>query len=317
MGHPDTTGVQSVDYFVTSDVEVSGAERHYSEKLHRMTSLGTVFQDEFAQAAALQRDSPRTVLLNRARFIEDVRLPKGAHLYVVHAPLSHLHFSFDEVLRMVLLKDRLGHIIILSGEQPHENWKREFFGRWNSHSAELEARVIFVVPRSDEELSEVLLAAHVLLDPFPVTGEHCLVLLHALSIGLPVVTMPSSALSGRLALALYNRMDYGMHDSPGAAFSELSASESEARPPPLSREFAQQVPVRESPAALVVHSAHDYVTMVLRLTHQPKLRAHHSINLLNRRHLLFGHDEAEVLADWQAFFHSAMANSTTHGLRTV
>jgi predicted O-linked N-acetylglucosamine transferase (SPINDLY family) len=319
FGHPDTTGVHSVDYYVTSDVEIPGAEHRYTEKLHRMRSLGTVFEDNFAQSAALQRDSPRTVLLIRARFTESVHLPKGAHLYVVQAPLNHLHFSFDDVLRLILLKDRLGYVIMLNNQQPHDHWKRKFFERWSSHSVELETRVLFVVPRSDEELSEVLLAAHVLLDPFPVTGEHFLVLLHALSIGLPVITMPSSVLGGRMALALYNRMDYGMHNSPGAAFGDVSVSVTDL----LLEETAGSTvkpftaPVRESSAALVVHDVHDYVTMALRLTHQPKLRAHHSVNLLDRRHLLFGHDQAVVLADWEDFIHSAVANSSTYVLNTV
>jgi predicted O-linked N-acetylglucosamine transferase (SPINDLY family) len=174
--------------------------------------------------------------------------------------------------------------------------------------------VLFVVPRTDQELSNVLSVAHVLLDPFPVSGSSLHVLLQALSIGLPVVTKPSSLLGGRLALGLYRLIDYGLHDSPGAAFSSSEAAgEGGGELSDLSSESA----VRESVASLVVDSVHDYVTMALRLTHQPKLRSHHSLNLLNRRHLLFGENDATVLSDWQFFVRSALTNSTTYALRSM
>ena len=42
-GHPDTTGIPTIDYFVSSDIEVPGAEAHYSEQLFKLRGLGTHF----------------------------------------------------------------------------------------------------------------------------------------------------------------------------------------------------------------------------------------------------------------------------------
>ena len=35
-GHPDTTGIPNMDYFISSDlIEADGAEKHYSETLYK------------------------------------------------------------------------------------------------------------------------------------------------------------------------------------------------------------------------------------------------------------------------------------------
>ena len=58
-GHPDTTGIPTIDYFVSSDIEVPGAQAHYSEKLFKLKGLGTHFTrpaaPEYAADAAAAR----------------------------------------------------------------------------------------------------------------------------------------------------------------------------------------------------------------------------------------------------------------------
>jgi protein O-GlcNAc transferase len=72
--------------------------------------------------------------------------------------------------------------------------------------------------------------------------------LKALSIGLPVITMPSEYMAGRFTLAHYEVMKY-----------------------------------RE----LIVHSVHDYVTLALEIAHKPKLRQQYVSDILDRVHHLF------------------------------
>ncbi len=154
-----------------------------------------------------------------------------------------------------------------------------------------------------------------MLDPFPAAADFSSSLA-ALSLGLPVVTMPSDRLAGRFAMGLYRMMNFGFHDSPQ---SDLIAEDAVGEAP--SREASSSAPERpfaaaaagsrESSSALVVHTAHDYLTMALRLTHQPKLRAQLVQNLLSRRQLLFAPVHAEnALADWREFLHEALHNAT-------
>ena len=42
LGHPDTTGVGSIDYFMGSDIEPPEAKAKYTEKLVRMRNLGII-----------------------------------------------------------------------------------------------------------------------------------------------------------------------------------------------------------------------------------------------------------------------------------
>lgn len=109
MAHPDSTGVQNIDYFLSSSVELPNADTHYSEKLYRMSGLGTVLIDLplYSSLTPAQHSSPRTALLDRARIIEQIGLPRAAHLYIIAQPLYRLHSKFDHVLSRILLQVRL------------------------------------------------------------------------------------------------------------------------------------------------------------------------------------------------------------------
>lgn len=61
---------------------------------------------------------------------------------------------------------------------------------------------------------------------------------------------------------------------------------------------------------LVVSSLQEYVSLAVRLTHQPKLRLFHSERILARRHRLFQQDPAALLAQWKLFAHLALHNAT-------
>src|SRR5262249_44422146 len=68
-GHPVTTGLPAVDYFLSSnDLEMDGAEAHYTEELVRLARLGVVYD----------RPVPPSPRKDRAAF----GLPENAHLYV-------------------------------------------------------------------------------------------------------------------------------------------------------------------------------------------------------------------------------------------
>lgn len=301
LGHPDTTGVQSVDYFLSSDVELPGAESHYSEQLYRMRNFGTKFIDDYSQAVTLQKNSPRTVLLNRAKLTEDFHIPKSAHLYVVVQSVSKLHYSFDDAIRSILSMDRLGYLLIVNEQPMLAHWRQLFLARLTSkkHAPDMEDRILFYSPSSRGDLMNVLMVSHVMLDPFLV-NENFHILLQALSVGLPVVTMPSGVLGGRFALALYRMLDYGRADSPNALYVEQQQANDTAA------SAAAAESADRSTAALIVDSLQDYITAALRLTHQPKLRAHHSNNILNSRHRLFEVNETSLWEEWRTFLKTAM-----------
>jgi hypothetical protein len=124
--------------------------------------------------------------------------------------------------------------------------------------------------------------------------------LEALAIGVPVVTMPSAShIGGRFTLALYHMLGYGLE---GTTYSPLSVSDVEA------------TDVEYAP--LVVKSVQEYVSLAIRLTHQPKLRQYHSENILRRRHRLFSVDTASIAAQWKLFAYRALQNVSETSFRS-
>jgi hypothetical protein len=330
MGHPDTTGIASMDYFLSIDAESIGAEAHYTERLHTMRGLGTVFVDTYRNfAPQAGSDTSRTALLNRARVFEALGFPRAAHLYLIAQPLYRLHASFDAVLSKILLQDRLGYVVVMDSGAMRASMQKLLTARLlGGYSEEVKSRLIYYQPSTYADYMTVVSAAHVMLDPFPVSG--LLPCLQALAVGVPVITMPSDRLGGRFALALYKQMNFGLAGSrgfgaDGSDLGDLSPTaspvSSSARPlgaagasPITSTTSAKQniyAEVSDDPRAvsLVVRSPSEYVSLALALTHKPKLRDGVASELLSeeRRGRLFAQQGTtvyeEVVEDWMHFLH--------------
>jgi hypothetical protein len=106
LGHPDTSALPAVDYALSSHFEPAGAQGNYTETLYKMPYFGTQFVDSYLALAQVAQSAPRTVILNRAKYVEKLQIPKSAHLYIISHSLCKLHPQFDEVLTRILLQDR-------------------------------------------------------------------------------------------------------------------------------------------------------------------------------------------------------------------
>ena len=273
IGDGDTSGVPSIDYIIVSDnVGLALPDTSYSETVFKMRGLGTVFADNYAEASLLLSKSPRSALLERARFAEMLGLPRAAHLYAVANSLQSLHPKFDDVLVKILSQDRLGYVIILDAAN-RTTLQRQYLRRLADQSGKLdlessgggvfvvEQRVVFYSSVDREKNLYAIAAAHVLLEPLRTSGF--LGTLQALALGIPVVSLkdPESRMSGRFGQALYSMMNY---------------------------------------SKLVVATTGEYVQTALQLVHNNKLRAEHSQQLFQRRASLFG-DAVRVAEDWDNF----------------
>lgn len=112
--------------------------------------------------------------------------------------------------------------------------------------------------------------------------------LHALSMGVPVITLPTPILAGRLTLALYAVMGLQRDDAFAAPAGSGSGSAS-------------------SP---IVSTINEYVTLALQLTHQPQLRSHYCSLILQQRYKLFQNRSDRIFQDWHSFMTSALINSS-------
>ena len=88
-GHPITTGIPNLDYFLSSaDLEPDGAEGHYTERLVKLKSLTSYYYRPTLTAPALTR--------------ADFGLSTNHTLYVCPQTLFKIHPEFDAILAGIL-----------------------------------------------------------------------------------------------------------------------------------------------------------------------------------------------------------------------
>lgn len=191
-GHPVTTGSPVMDYFISSDTaEGFDSEQHYSEQLKKFRVLN-VFYHRPSEPAA--RD--------HAYF----KLDPTRNVYLCFQSLFKFHPDFDEILVGILKKDPQGDIVLMEGRYPA--WTQALQDRLRPQLGTDLARVKFLPPQSHADFLSLHRLADVSLDPLHFGGGNTTY--EALSIGLPVVTLPSEFLRCRLTYAMYQQM--GIND---------------------------------------------------------------------------------------------------------
>jgi predicted O-linked N-acetylglucosamine transferase (SPINDLY family) len=188
-GHPVTTGLPYIDYFLSSAlIEVDGAARHYSEEL--------VLLPESCGYVCYSRP-PQPQGIDRSRY----GVGADQRIYACPQSLFKLHPDFDQLLGSILRADPQGVALFI--ESPAE-LRPALMERWREVLGDVLDRIRFVPRCSYESYLELLAAADVLLDPPHFSGGNSS--LEALAVGTPIVTLPGPYAKSRLTLASYKRM---------------------------------------------------------------------------------------------------------------
>jgi len=191
-GHPITTGVPNVDYFLSCDgAEPTGpqdAEGQYSEALVRLDGYPFSYPRPPMPAPAGER----------AGF----DLPEDANLYFLAQNLFKIHPDMDAALRQILEGDPKGCLVLLEGHDP--GWGEAVRARFAATLGEKAARVVFLARQSHDDYMRLLSLADVVLDSYPFSGGNTTY--QAIAMGAPVVTCPGRYLRGRFSMATFERM---------------------------------------------------------------------------------------------------------------
>jgi predicted O-linked N-acetylglucosamine transferase (SPINDLY family) len=188
-GHPVTSGIPTLDYFLSSDLlEADGADEHYTERLVRLKTLPIYYY----------RPRLPEPLPGRDRF----GLPDDRTLYACPQSLFKLHPDFDGLLGGILRGDPRGLVVLLHGRHPH--WDELLRQRFAATIPDVVDRVRFLPPLAHADFLALGAIADVLLDPPHFGGGNTSY--EALAAGTPIVTLPSPYLRGRITLALYRQM---------------------------------------------------------------------------------------------------------------
>ena len=191
-GHPVTTGIPTVDYYLSSaDLEPSGSEAEYSERLVRLTHLPTYYYKPLVELDGRERE----------RFGFD----DSSRLYVCPQMLFKIHPDFDPILGDILRRDPRGVLVLVEGIPGVESRRmvllRERLARAAPDVAE---RIVFLPFLDGTDFLRLLAAADALLDPIYFGGGNTSY--EAFAVGVPIVTWPGPFARGRTTFACYRRM---------------------------------------------------------------------------------------------------------------
>jgi len=192
FGHPDTTGLPTIDWFVSSALfEPPGAEAHYSERLWCIPEVGTLaWYRQPAPAAPLPRAG--------------LGVPEQAHFHLCAQALFKLHPGFDALIEEILVADPQAHVGLVHGT------REAFAPRLTERFARrpgLDLARVHVLPRvSSSDFHRLLAAADVVLDTTHFNGMNTS--LEAFAQGKPVITLPGSLQRGRHTAAMYARLGH-------------------------------------------------------------------------------------------------------------
>jgi predicted O-linked N-acetylglucosamine transferase (SPINDLY family) len=197
-GHPDTTGLDTIDYFLSNEwVDVPDCQDHYTETPILLPGLHTHYYRP-----------PIVPGTSRA----SLGLPEHMPLLVCAQTMFKFHPEFDSIVHRLLSRNPTARLAVIDAGTLFKN-------AWLERMRRLDPKIlsqIIVMPRmASTNFMAFMGLADVVLDTPVFSGGNTS--LEAFSIGIPVVTFPSPFLRGRFTAAFYKFM----------GFTELIASDVE------------------------------------------------------------------------------------------
>jgi len=191
FGHPDTTGIPAMDWFVSSDLyEPEGAEAHYSERLFRLRDAGTL---AYYYRPALQQPAKTRVQLG---------LPAEGTVYLCPQTLFKVHPDMDALVAGILAGDPAARVVFLEGKYP--SWADLLRERLHAAVPGAAGRIAFLPQMGAADFVNLLALADVVLDTPHFNGMNTS--LEAFAMGAPIVTLPGAYQRGRHTAGMYRRM---------------------------------------------------------------------------------------------------------------
>lgn len=197
-GHPVTSGLTTIDYFVSErDMEPADAALHYTEKLILLAGMPAyqVSPDRVQAPTAGHRS-------DRAAFGFD----PDWHLYGCLQSIANYQPGFDLLIAQILRRDPQGRMVIRA---QYPSWGQLWTARFGSAYPDVAKRVILLPELSQERYLTLLHTLDVALDP--PTYAHGHNTYDALLAGTPVVTLPGPCMRSRRTLAYLRKI--GMLDT--------------------------------------------------------------------------------------------------------
>lgn len=210
-GHPSTTGMPSIDYFLSSELmETEQADAHYSEKLIRLPNLSIHYSPPTVAPEALDR---RTLGLS-----------EDGVLFFCPQSLQKYLPQHDELFVRIALQVPRAQFVFLSHHKCQrltEQIQTRLLRAFSANSISASDRIVFLPRLTAAQFRAMSVIADICLDTPDWSG--CNSSLELLECGLPIVTLPGEFMRGRHTYAILTMMgiDELIADSP-EAYIELA-----------------------------------------------------------------------------------------------
>lgn len=188
-GHPVTSGIPTVDYFISSKLaEPPDAQDHYTEQLVQLDNLPFYYYKPAAPSPLKSR--------------EHFGLAAADHLYGCPQTLFKFHPEFDAILGGILRSDPKGRLVLIKPK--HHHWEHLLRQRFAVTIPDVVERICWLPPQPRRDFLNLMAVCDCLLDPIHFGGGNTSY--EGLALGIPIVTLPAACLRGRLTDALYRKI---------------------------------------------------------------------------------------------------------------
>lgn len=185
-GHPITTGISTIDCFVSCDrFEPASPENHYSERLLTIPGPGTVYR--------------RPEILHPVDGA-NLGLTPGRNSYFCGQSLFKMQPDFDDLLAGILRGDPAGEVLLVEGGHP--GWSRLFRRRFDQAYPDVADRLRFLPRMGYDAFLTLTRDADVLLDTTHWSGGNTA--LEAIAFDRPMVMLPGRFMRGRICAGMYD-----------------------------------------------------------------------------------------------------------------
>jgi protein O-GlcNAc transferase len=193
-GHPTTTGLPTIDYFLSSALmEPADGAEHYSEKMVPLPGLSIWYDAP---------PPPGPVDLTR----QDLGLRDDAVVYVCCQSLFKYLPQHDGVFARIASRMKTAQFLFIA--HPSADVTGKFRTRlekaFAARGLEIEGRVVFADAVPQERFPDLLRAGDIYLDSIGWSGGNTT--LEAAAVDLPIVTLPTGLMRGRHSAAILVRM---------------------------------------------------------------------------------------------------------------
>ena len=194
-GHPVTTGLPEIDYFLSSALmEPPDAHQHYTEQLVPLPNLSIAYAAQPDRGGVLSRDR--------------LGLRADAVVYMCCQSLSKYLPRYDTVFARIAAQVPTAQFLFIgSGGPPTALFRARLRHCLGAAGLTMERHVRIIPPVPSEDFPALLRCADVYLDSIGWSGGNTT--LEALACALPVVTMPTGLMRGRHSAAILRHIGLG------------------------------------------------------------------------------------------------------------